>query len=69
MTYVEENLDVGGTVTANVTWILCSPGVFVTITLGDKRGCVPAEVKVFCWRGGKRGSDGCVTAKSADEFL
>jgi hypothetical protein len=26
-------------------------------------------VKVFCWSGGKHGSDGCVTSERADEFL
>jgi hypothetical protein len=49
MAYLAEKLDMGGTVTVNVTLIVCFPGVFVTFTLGEKRGGVPAEVKVFCW--------------------
>jgi len=49
MAYLAEKLDMGGTVTANVTWILCFPGVFVTVTLGETLGCVIAEAKVFCW--------------------
>jgi hypothetical protein len=49
MEYLAEMLDMGGPVVANVTRIVCFPGVFVTITLGKKRSCVPAEVKVFCW--------------------
>jgi hypothetical protein len=49
MAYLAEKLDMGGAVTANVTWIVCFPGVFITVTLGEKLGCVLAEAKVFCW--------------------
>jgi hypothetical protein len=69
MEQVAEMLDSGGPVAANVTWIVCFPGISVTVTLGEKQRCVHAEVKLFCWRGGTQGSDGCVAAKGADEFL
>jgi hypothetical protein len=49
MAYLAQQFDMGGTVTANVTVTVCFIGVFVTVTLGEKRGCVPAEAKVFCW--------------------
>lgn len=49
MLYLAQKLDMGGPVEANVTWIVCFPGKFFTITEGEKGGYVPGEVKVFCW--------------------
>jgi hypothetical protein len=49
MEQVAEMLDIGGPVAGNVTWTVCFPGVFVTVTLGEKWRCVHAEVQLFCW--------------------